>query len=132
MDAKTRSAVRTQANDRCEYCRIHQRYYRFTFHVEHIVAKQHRGTDADDNLALACHYCNRHKGPNLAGIDPSSDKLTRLFHPRTDSWKSHFSLQNGRITGLCDIGRTTVEVLNMNAPERIRLRVLLEPEFFVQ
>ncbi len=132
MDAKTRATVQTRADDRCEYCCIHQRYYQFTFHVEHIVAKQHRGTDADDNLALACHYCNRHKGPNLAGIDPNSDELTSLFYPRTDSWTAHFSLQNGRITGLSDVGRTTVEVLSMNAPERIRLRLLLEPDFFGQ
>jgi hypothetical protein len=28
------------------------------------------GSDDPDNLALACHHCNLHKGPNLAGVDP--------------------------------------------------------------
>ncbi len=130
MDAPTRVAVRTRAHNRCEYCRIHQRYYTITFHVEHIIARQHRGSDDDANLALACHFCNRHKGPNLTGIDPVSGQVTRLFNPRTDKWDEHFAIQNGLIAGLTDVGRTTVEVLKFNAPERIRLRLLLEPDFF--
>jgi len=39
------------------------------FHVEHIVPKQHSGSDDAENLALACEWRNLHKGPNLAGID---------------------------------------------------------------
>src|SRR5437016_3905081 len=38
------------------------------FHVEHIVARQHGGSDTVENLALACPECNRHKGTNLTGI----------------------------------------------------------------
>lgn len=40
-----------------------------TFHVEHIVARQHQGTDEDSNLALACDRCNFLKGTNLASVD---------------------------------------------------------------
>ena len=29
----------------------------------------------EDNLALACAHCNRHKGPNLAGFDPETGML---------------------------------------------------------
>jgi hypothetical protein len=130
MDAKTRAAVRTRADDRCEYCRIHQQHYKVTFHLEHIIAKQHRGGDATSNLAFACHFCNRHKGPNLSGIDPATNSITPLFHPRKDTWASHFAIHDGRITGTSAIGRTTVEVLKMNAPERITLRLLLEPDMF--
>ena len=130
MDARTQAAVRTRAENRCEYCRIHQQHYAITFHVEHIIAKQHRGSDEDSNLALSCHYCNRHKGPNLTGIDPTTNEITQLFHPRSDTWHSHFAIRDGRITGTTAIGRTTVEVLNMNSHERIGLRLLLEPSFF--
>jgi hypothetical protein len=131
MDAETPSRVRDRAGNRCEYCRIHQRHYTITFHVEHIVARQHHGSDDDANLALACHACNRHKGPNLAAMDPETGELTRLFTPRTDNWNHHFRIQAGRIIGLTPVGRTTVYVLNMNPPDRVRTRVELEPETFM-
>jgi hypothetical protein len=131
MDAETRPRVRERAGNRCEYCRIHQRHYLITFHIEHIVARQHQGSDDDANLALACHSCNRRKGPNLAGLDPETGELTRLFNPRTDAWTHHFQIQAGRIIGRTPVGRTTVSVLNMNHPDRVRTRVELEPETFV-
>lgn len=130
MEAATRAQVRARAGDRCEYCRIHQRQYVLTFHVEHIVARQHGGSDDVTNLAWACHACNRYKGPNLAGLDPDTGHLTRLFHPRTDAWTTHFALQAGRILGRTPVGRATVQVLNMNQPERVRTRLALEPELF--
>lgn len=130
MEAATKVQVWARAGDRCEYCRIHQRHYVITFHVEHIVARQHGGSDEAANLALACHFCNRHKGPNLAGLDPDTGALTRLFHPRTDGWHTHFQSHAGQILGRTPVGRTTVRVLNMNQPERVRLRSVLEPEMF--
>jgi hypothetical protein len=131
MDATIRARVRDRAGHRCEYCRIHQQHYLITFHVEHIVAQQHPGGNDELNLALACHFCNRHKGPNLAGMDPMTCELTRLFNPRIDTWNQHFQIQAGRIIGLTPVGRTTVDVLNMNRPDRIRVRLELEPEMFL-
>ena len=131
MDATTRSRVRDRAGNRCEYCRIQQQHYIITFHVEHIVAQQHHGGNDASNLALACHVCNRHKGPNLAGMDSTTGELTRLFNPRIDIWNQHFKIQAGRIIGLRPVGRTTVYVLNMNRPDRVRVRLELEPETFL-
>ena len=55
IDAATRVFVWERANGRCEYCHLHQNDYEFqTFHVEHIIAKQHGGRDDTDNLCLAC------------------------------------------------------------------------------
>lgn len=122
--------MRQRAGNRCEYCRIHQRFYRTTFHVEHVVAKQHGGADDLSNLALSCHFCNWQKGPNLSGIDPQTQSLTRLFHPRNDLWEDHFGQREAVIRAKTTIGRTTVAVLAMNAPERVQLRTLLEPEYF--
>ncbi len=124
MDAETRRFVRTRANERCEYCGIHQRIYPdFAFHIEHIVARQHGGGDDPDNLALSCHLCNSKKGPNLSGLDPETGVLTRLFHPRTDRWDEHFRTTDyGEILGLTDVGRTTVHVLDMNSEIRTRIR----------
>jgi hypothetical protein len=125
MDLATRELVRRRADDRCEYCGLHQRHSRLTFHIEHVVARKHGGADEPSNLALACHRCNLHKGPNLSGIDPLTGSVVSLFHPRTDDWREHFALAGVRIGGLTGIGRATVQVLAMNDARRLELRTEL-------
>ena len=125
MDDETTLFVRTRAGQRCEYCRLPQRYYTELFQIEHIVARCHGGGDDLLNLALACRHCNLHKGTNLSGIDPESSDLTRLFNPRTDAWEDHFTIERGVVRGRTAIARTTVYVLNMNTERRIELRLAL-------
>ncbi|SRR5229473_3828922 len=125
MDAGTRDIVRRRAADRCEYCLLAQEHSNLTHHIEHIVARQHGGSDDVGNLALACHRCNLRKGPNLAGIDPITDSIASLFHPRLHLWTEHFAWQDVRIEGLTATGRATVEVLGMNDGRRLELRVEL-------
>jgi hypothetical protein len=61
MDESLREFVRRRAEDRCEYCRLDQDDDPlFLFHVEHIIAQQHGGSDFPTNLALACHEWNEH------------------------------------------------------------------------
>jgi hypothetical protein len=74
---------------------------------------------------MACFHCNRFKGPNIAGIDPASGELVRLFHPRTDFWIDHFRYVDARLLGLTPIGRATINVLAMNAEDLLLLRVEL-------
>lgn len=111
-----------RAGDRCEYCQRRQCESSIPFELEHIIARKHRGLSREENLCLACIDCNQFKGPNIAGLDPLSDELTRLFHPRTDTWEEHFRWDRFRLTGLTAIGRTTIDVLNINEPERVALR----------
>ena len=126
MDAATREWVRTRAGDRCEYCHLRQGHMPSpAFHIEHIVARKHRGTDDRENLALACDQCNLHKGANLSGLDPDTGELTRLFHPRRDMWEEHFHFDGARIAGQTACGRTTAWVLQMNSDERVELRTIL-------
>lgn len=94
------------------------------FHIEHITAKQHGGTDEPNWLALACDRCNAYKGPNLTSIDDQTGDVVLLFSPRHDVWDEHFILQDGRIMGVTAIGRATVRLLQMNAPRRVELRKL--------
>jgi hypothetical protein len=61
----------------------------------------------------------------LTGLDPDTGDLTRLFHPRADVWSHHFDCINGEIIGCTAIGRTTLYVVNMNAPPRLMLRRVL-------
>ncbi|HTS27552.1 MAG TPA: HNH endonuclease signature motif containing protein [Bryobacteraceae bacterium] len=122
MDAATRDLVRRRADGRCEYCRLRQEHSELTHHVEHIIAKQHGGSDDVENLALSCHRCNLHKGPNLSGIDPQTGQIAQLFHPRRDRWSDHFAFEDACINGLTAVGRTTVHVLNLNDARRVELR----------
>jgi hypothetical protein len=77
------------------------------------------------NLALACPHCNRYKGPNIAGLDPESGQLVRLFHPRTDIWTEHLEFDGERILGKTPVGRATVQVLAINARDPLRFRLEL-------
>src|SRR5437667_11691040 len=69
MDAALRAFVRERAGHRCEYCRLHEDDDDYlSFHVEHVIARQHGGSDDPDRLCWACAECNWAKGPNLAGL----------------------------------------------------------------
>ncbi len=123
MEAALRELVRRRAGNHCEYCRLPQSALPHApFHVAHVVARQHGGSDDAANLALACDRCNLHKGPNLSGIDAETGVTVPLFHPRRNAWDDHFHFQGGRIFGRTTCGRATVQVLSMNATERVRLR----------
>jgi hypothetical protein len=123
MDQSLREAVRQRAGNACEYCRIPQEATPLiAFHVEHIVSRQHGGSDDPAGLALACDRCNAHKGPNITSIDPETGAVTALFHPRTDLWSDHFAIHSGLLVGRTPSGRATVRLLNMNAARRVELR----------
>ncbi len=123
IDEYIRALVRERAGDRCEYCRLpHTHAPWLVFQIDHIIARQHRGSDEFTNLALICPRCNLHKGTNVGGIDPDTNKLTRLFHPREDDWTQHFEFKGTRFAGRSPIGRTTVWVLAMNHQEQLQIR----------
>lgn len=122
IDRALAQAVRRRAGEACEYCRLPQSARRLKFPIDHVIAQQHRGPTVSENLALCCGRCNRHKGPNLAGIDPISGVMIRLFNPRRDTWSEHFRWDGPYIAGVTEVGRVTVEVLNMNHPEDVAIR----------
>ena len=124
--------IRRRAGDVCEYCRFPQSRFRARFVIDHIIAKQHGGKSAADNLALCCPRCNRYKGPNIAGLDPLTGQLTRLFHPRQDKWPEHFSWRGVHLVGTTSVGRTTVMVLNLNHPSNLAVREQLVVEGVLQ
>src|SRR5436190_24135307 len=125
MDAAVRNVVRRRAGDRCEYGGLHQAQSPLaSLHLEHVRPIKHQGTDDLANLALACIDCNLRKGTNVAGYDPQSGVLTELFHPRNQLWAEHFEWRAVFIVGLTAVGRTTVEVLDLNSEDRLQLRVV--------
>lgn len=128
MDEATRQFIRRRAGERCEYCRLPQAALEERFSIDHIIPRKHQGDDDADNLALACLRCNLHKGTNLTGIDPDSHAIESLFNPRLDSWPDHFRWTGPLIAANTAKGRTTIQVLQMNAPLRVRLRQTLIAE----
>ncbi len=126
MERATRALVWQRAGSRCEYGRLLQSDTPFrTFHIDHIVARKHGGSDDPGNLALACDRCSLHKGSNLSGVDDHTDQVVSLFHPRTQVWQDHFGLEQARIVGRTPTGRATARVCSMNSARRLQLRLAL-------
>jgi hypothetical protein len=98
------------------------------FELEHVVPKQHGGADELSNRALACFACNRHKGPNLAGVDARTGKKVWLFNPRRHKWQRHFRWKGPVLVGRTSVGRATVAVLAINAAHRVDQRRQLMAE----
>jgi hypothetical protein len=123
ITSQVRAQVRERAQNACEYRHLHQDDSPLaTLHIEHITPKIHGGTDDIDNLALACIDCNLHKGTNLTGIDPETNVLTELFHPRRQKWEEHFEWKGIHLAGRTPSGRTTIRVLNINSEDQLALR----------
>ena len=116
VSPSTRRVVRERAHRHCEYCHADERWQFVRFTVDHIVPQSAGGSDDADNLALACRNCNERRGNRLERRDPETDTLAPLFNPRRERWSEHFVWDPARlrIIGQTPIGRTTVELLDLN------------------
>jgi len=122
IDAALRRRVIERAGNRCEYCRMPREFDSAPFQIDHVRARKHHGATTADNLAWACLPCNNHKAPNLAGIDPQTGNLARLFNPRDDRWEDHFAWVGPRLVGKTAIARATIDVLAIDLLDRVALR----------
>ncbi len=125
ISSETRQIVADRANNVCEYCLIGEvdAYYRHQ--VEHIISRKHGGSSNLDNLALACVFCNRYKGSDIASLIPETDELIRFYNPRINRWREHFRLNGVIIEPLTEIGEATVRILQMNHEDQILEREVL-------
>jgi len=128
MESDLLRQVWQRASRRCEYCQLAQDDDDRTFEVDHIISEKHHGATLLGSLALSCFRCNSFKGSNISGIDVITGKLTPLFNPRRHKWKRHFRWDGPYLIGRTAIGRTTVDVLRINDPFRVRVRVALNEE----
>lgn len=125
MAAGLRRLVRERAQVRCEYCLTPESVSFLPHEPDHIVAQKHGGATDESNLALCCSLCNKHKGTDLASLDPTSGEVALLYHPRRDRWAEHFQLAGLRIEGVSPSGRATVRLLRLNRAECLDERALL-------
>jgi hypothetical protein len=128
VDPRLKAQVRLRARFCCEYCQFPERFAELRFQVDHIIPQQHGGPTVSANLAWSCLRCNKHKGPNLSGIDPTTGQVVRLFHPRRDRWVEHFAWKQAKLVGLTPLGRATVNVLQINGSDAVLVREALMEE----
>ena len=128
FSAARRAEVTARAAHRCEYCQLPTRGQVATFPIDHIEPRSTGGTNEPDNLALTCPHCNAMKWTASQSTDPVSGTTVALFHPRRQSWDEHFQWAadgTGELLGRTAVGRATIECLKINAPDMVKLRMLL-------
>jgi hypothetical protein len=126
ISADLRRQVWAISKGNCEYCLINSQYTLKIHEVDHIRAEKHGGATTFENLSLSCFDCNRQKGSDLSSVDPLTDEVVALFHPRREKWDEHFRLaDDGTLEGKTAQGRVTVILLEFNNPERVTLRAAL-------
>ncbi len=126
VTATLRRLVFARAVGLCEYCLIHQDDAHFSFQVDHIISRKHRGSTTSGNLALACLRCNVAKGTDIGAVAGRPPRLEPLYHPRRNRWSDHFRLTGARILPLTVTGAATIRLLQINASDRLLLRRALQ------
>jgi 5-methylcytosine-specific restriction endonuclease McrA len=120
-----RRLVSRRAAGRCEYCLLHEEDSFYAHQPDHVIALKHGGLTIKNNLAWACHRCNRRKGTDIASVDPTTKRIVRLFNPRRDKWSDHFRVERGRIIPLTPVGEVTVFLLKLNSTSYVEMRKIL-------
>jgi|SRR5712692_3730959 hypothetical protein len=120
-----RRLVVERASGRCEYCGLSEALAFAPHELDHIIAQKHGGQTEADNLAFSCALCNKHKGSDVASVDPETGRIVPLYHPRRERWADHFQLQAARFVPLTPTGRVTTRLLQLNHPDRVAERKLL-------
>jgi hypothetical protein len=92
--------------------------------VDHIFPIVLGGKNDEDNLCLACGFCNQYKWTKVDGLDPITGEIVMLYHPRQQRWDDHFAWNEAgtEIIGLTVCGRATVEALRLNNELAVTVR----------
>ena len=92
--------------------------------IEHLHPIAEGGTDAEENLWLACRNCNGFKHAKTHAVDPQTDEEILLFNPRKQKWNEHFDFTEDKteIIGKTSCGRATVIALRLNYDQAVNAR----------
>ena len=130
-ESRTSSAQRARVLERakgcCAYCLSQEQYSPDSFAVEHIIPLSRGGANTLENLAFACQGCNNRKYTNTEAVDPVTQAIVPLYHPRQHNWNDHFAWSDdySLILVLTPVGRATVEKLRLNRAGLVNLRRIL-------
>lgn len=127
LPKQLRLLVKERAQGCCEYCLCQEDYGPDAFSDEHIIPLAVGGKSNADNLARACQRCNNFKYNKTAALDPLSQEIVPLFHPRQHNWREHFAWSDDYtlMIGLTPIGRATITALDLNRKGVVNQRRLL-------
>jgi hypothetical protein len=127
ISKKTKQIVFERAGFICEYCLALLTYSPQPSEAEHIIPTSKDGDDDLDNLACACGGCNGSKYNKTHAPDPFDGQIVPLFHPRKMAWYEHFiwSPDFLNVIGITEVGRATVEALDLNRIGLINFRQAL-------
>jgi 5-methylcytosine-specific restriction endonuclease McrA len=129
LSKKLKARVFQWGENRCSYCLLPQKYiFGFTLHCEHIYPVEKGGTNAEENLCLACAWCNSAKSTTTEALDPVTETTARLYNPRKEKWTDHFEWDPIDLKVLCGktpTGRATIIALDMNAYRCLEARAIL-------
>jgi len=125
IEASLRALVRERAEGRCEYCQVPGNVTLVEHEIDHIIAVKHGGLATPENLALCCTVCNKHKGTDIASLDPATGSIVSLFHPRKQRWADHFLMREAEIVPQTPEGRVTVRLLQLNRSARLKERKIM-------
>ena len=73
-----------------------------------------------ENLAVACHECNGHKGSKETLLDPSTSTYPStadaflIVHPHFDDWSDHILRDNLAYAAFTPRGEWTIKACNLN------------------
>ena len=129
--AKVSDKLKKQVIDRaegcCEYCKSQIRFSPNSFEIDHIIPIRQGGMNQLENMALACPQCNGHKSDKIKAVDPVSEQIVPLFHPRQMDWEDHFCWSDDTLEMLeiTATGRATVVLLQTNRETVVNLRAVL-------
>lgn len=79
ISEKLRQKIIAEARNRCGYCLGEQRYIFAPLEIDHLLPTALGGPDEEENLWLACPFCNSHKGIKIHGKDPVTGKKKTAF-----------------------------------------------------
>jgi hypothetical protein len=123
-----RTRIRQAANEQCGYCCITSHLVYAPMEIDHIFPKSRGGRDEEENLWLACPFCNNAKSDQISGTDPLTQETTPLFHPRKQNWTEHFTWRvedRALIVGLTSCGRASITALGINDLIPLQFRRLM-------
>ena len=75
LSATIKKQVAKRANQLCEYCLANSEYAYHTYPVDHIIPTSTGGTNALENLANSCQFCNGSKSNKTHCLDPITGKI---------------------------------------------------------
>ena len=109
---------------RCAYCQSQEAVLGMRFTVDHIIPEILGGASDPQNLCLACWDCNLTKGSRIAALEPQTQSLVPLFHPRKERWEEHFEwhYEGLIVTERTTTGRVTINALELNRDVLVEAR----------